>query len=162
MFTIQRFFELGMKKIISNLIEPKEPALHLGPGKYPVDGAHLLEWPSWDADTGAIPYPNEKFLTIHAYHFLEHIQFPITILNECQRVLQPGGTMNIVVPYYNSNLAGADLDHKHKFNENTWRVLFDAEYYDKTDIYWNFQVNVNFIMGIEERCLALFTQLVKV
>lgn len=161
-FQIQDFFLLGMKRSIPPLFSNKTPALNLGAGNHSIQGTIALDFPSWDADCDPIPFGNESISTIHAYHFLEHCKDPKTVLQECERVLEPKGNINIVVPYYSSNLYGADLDHKHSFNENTWSVLLGNSYYDKNKIDWRLKVHANFIMAIEERCLALFTQLVKI
>lgn len=162
MFTVQDLFMLGMKKSIPELIPPGEDQLNLGCGNHHIEGAIPLDYPEWDADYDQIPFSDESIDTIHMYHFLEHTKDPIEILIECDRVLKVGGTVNITVPYYSSNLYGADLDHKHSFNENTWRVLFGNPYYNKHKIEWTLTVHANFIMAVEERCLALITQLVKI
>ena len=72
----------------------------------------------------AIPYPDGSVAVIHAYHFLEHLEKPVAMLAECQRVLRPGGVMNIVVPYYTSQMMAHDLTHRHAFCEDTWKITF--------------------------------------
>lgn len=160
---IQYFFALGMDRVIPHLLEqqPSTLCLNLGAGNKIVPGAIDLDYPDWDADKDPIPFEDGCISTIHAYHFLKHVADPVKVLQECQRVLRPGGVLNIVVPYYSSQMAAHDLDHKHAFCEDTWKILFSNPYYDKNKIDWQFRIHANFIMGIAERNLALFTQLVK-
>jgi SAM-dependent methyltransferase len=161
----QELFYLGMDRKLPNLWKPPSQifgnVLNLGAGAKIIPGAIPLDYPQWDADHDTIPMHTESCVMIHAYHFLEHVREPIEVLQECQRVLVKGGVMNIVVPYYNAQIAAHDLDHKHVFCEETWRVLFGNPYYDKNKINWSFRVHFNMICGIVERNLCLMTQLVK-
>lgn len=161
----QELFWLGMERKLPNIWRgPSDPfgtVLNLGAGSKIINGAIPLDLPEWDADTMPIPFDDESITTIHCYHFLEHITDPIKVLRECQRVLLPSGVINIVVPYYNSSIAAMDLDHKHSFNEDTWKTLFDNKYYAKNHEGWRFRVHFNLIAGVVERNLSLFTQLVK-
>lgn len=140
---------------------PQGLILNLGAGNKHIEGATPLDYPEWDADNNALPYVDESVDGIHAYHFLEHVEDPVWVLLECQRVLKVGGILNICVPYYTSQMAAHDLDHKHMFCEETWRVLFDNPYYDKNKVEWKLEVRTNVIIGIVERNLALITQMEK-
>ena len=166
MKTIQDLFQLGMKREIPSLLPDIKVGdfamLNLGGGLADIPGTVNVDYPNWDADKDQLPFESESVSVIHAYHFLEHCKEPVKVLQECQRVLIKGGTMNIVVPYYTSQMAAHDLDHKHSFCEETWSNLFDLSYYDKNKINWEFRIHANFIMGIVERNIALFTQLQKV
>jgi SAM-dependent methyltransferase len=158
-------FYLGMDRILPMICHAPSrengKVLNLGAGSKIIPGAIPIDYPQWDADYEPIPYDTESCVLIHAYHFLEHIKDPIKVLRECQRVLVPGGVMNIVVPYYNASIAAMDLDHKHQFNEDTWKTLFSNQYYSKNHEGWSFRVHFNLICGIVERNLCLMTQLVK-
>lgn len=165
---LAEIFELGMDRAIKPAIYDVDPdtnlVLNLGPGNKRIDGTIALEYPHWDAEKDPIPHLDGTIQQIHAYHFLEHLADPRVVLAECQRVLRVGGHMNIVVPYYSSNMASQDLDHKSFFTEDTWKTLFSNPYYDKNrnGVDWKFDVHLNVIMGVAERNLALVTQLVRV
>lgn len=165
MNTIQDMFEIGMKRhipsLLGNIQKEGTTMLNLGGGLADIAGTVNVDYPNWDADKQPLPFESESVSVIHAYHFLEHCMEPVKVLQECQRVLIKGGVMNIVVPYYTSQMAAHDLDHKHVFCEETWKNLFDTSYYDKNKIEWKFRIHANFIMGVVERNLALFTQLQK-
>jgi len=47
-----------------------------------------------------LPYDDNSVSQIRASHFLEHflVDDAIKILNECHRVLKPGGSMHVIVP----------------------------------------------------------------
>lgn len=58
-----------------------------------------------------IPLEDESLTHILASHFIEHVEDTIALMNECWRVLQPGGTMEIYVPYAFSHAAFQDPTH---------------------------------------------------
>lgn len=160
---IQELFKIGMKRDIPELLPSDGYQLELGPGFTPVKGDDViyLDLPHWNADTDAIPYGDDTFNVVHAYHFLEHVKDPGIVLRDIQRVLVPGGHVNIVVPHYKSDLAFEDLDHKHFFTEQSWRKLMNNNGYDKHNKGWRLNVHANFIMAVDYRNLSIFTQLVK-
>lgn len=140
---------------------PVGTILNLGAGNKFIPGTVSMDYPVWDADTDQIPYSDNSIDGIIAFHFLEHCTDPVWILQESQRVLKSGCLMTICVPYYSSQMQAQDLDHKHQFCEETWKVLFENSYYDKNRINWQFDIGFNLICGIKERNLCLLTQLIK-
>jgi ubiquinone/menaquinone biosynthesis C-methylase UbiE len=50
-------------------------------------------------DLGSIPRPNDTYDSILCNAVLEHVQFPDQVLRELYRVLNPGGTMVLCVPF---------------------------------------------------------------
>ena len=164
---IEQLFLLGMKRSLHTVHEHVGSdcvALNLGAGKTNIDGAINLDFPEWDATYMPLPFEDESVHTIHAYHFLEHLhgERVIQMLREFQRVLVNGGVANIVVPHRLGQMAIEDLDHKTQFCEETWRNLFRNKYYDKhRELPWQLDVGLNVIMGLNERNLALVTQLVR-
>ena len=160
---INRLFNLGMDRYIPQPLPDNDKGviLNLGAGNKMIDQSIPLDYPDWDADQDPIPFENSTVSMIHAYHFLEHCADPVHVLHECQRVLMPGGHINIIVPYYNSQMAAQDLDHKSQFCEMTWKTTFDNPYYDKRPIQWELKIHLNVIIGIVERNICLLTQLQK-
>ena len=160
---IEEWFEIGMKREIKAPIQPNMTlALDLGPGRNCVPGAQGLDFPHWDALKHEIPYADGSVTAIFASHFLEHIPGlrVITLLREFERVLVPGGTANVCVPYYRSSLQAQDLTHQSAYCEDTWKTLMANRYYDPAGE-WKLREHTCFILGIAERNLALFTQFVK-
>ena len=165
MDNFQIFFYNAMNRHIPTLnffYSALDIELNLGAGNKKILHATPLDYPDWNADTDHIPYTDGSVSQIHAYHFLEHCKHPVKVLQECQRVLNPGGHMNICVPYYSAAIASQDLDHKHFFTEETWKTLFSNQYYNKNKIEWKFKIGFNMICGIVERNLCLLTQLEKI
>jgi SAM-dependent methyltransferase len=77
---------------------------------------------------GAIVLYDNIFDAIFANDVLEHIPDLMTAMENCLRLLKPGGTFHIHVPYDLSLGAWQDPTHVRAFNENSWL------YY--TDWYW--------------------------
>jgi SAM-dependent methyltransferase len=163
--TIQELFRIGMKRPLPDLpVAPAGECLDLGCGKNPVPDAAGLDWPLWKGDRDPIPRPDDSIAAVYAMHFLEHLtgEQAINCLREIERVLVPGGLLYVVVPHRISSLAYEDLDHKSFWTEETWRVLFRNDYYDKhRGQPWQFRVAFNMIAGVAERNLAVMSVLVK-
>src|SRR5271163_1584136 len=74
----------------------------------------------WDLRRG-IPFPNESIAKIYSSHFFEHLSFNEAqiFLEECKRVLAPGGRFLICVPdakiYIAAYSEGRTLDEKQFF-----------------------------------------------
>lgn len=166
--TIQQMFALGMKRDINHLIADGEHVVNLGAGNAKMEGAINLDLPDWDAEHDPLPFAHESKDTIHAYHLFEHLtaRGVVRLLLECQRVLRVDGVLNVLVPHRLGQMAYQDLDHKTFWCEETWKVLMNNPHYvrmyDPVGEGWRFEINTNFIMGLNERNLALLTQLVKV
>lgn len=162
--TIQDLFRNGMSREIPELAHPPVGyGYDLGAsGEKKIAGCTALGLPDWSFPEQPIPAPPDSVADIHAYHFLEHLtgDDAIKLLREVERVLVPGGVMNICVPYYSSSMQAQDLTHKSVWCETTFQTLFDNKYYDPAG-QWKLRVHTQFIMGIVERNLALFVQLVK-
>lgn len=84
----------------------------------------------WNLIKG-LPFPNESILKIYSEHFLEHLSFKEgqKFLDDCLRVLVPGGIFSICVPnakiYIEAYLKDRTLDnnqlfgHKPAYNNTT-------------------------------------------
>lgn len=72
----------------------------------------------WDLRKG-LPFPDESIAKIYSSHFFEHLSFREIpkFLDECKRVLIPGGTFSICVPnarlYIEAYLKSDCPDEKH-------------------------------------------------
>ena len=64
-------------------------------------------------DVGRLPFRNGSFEEIKAHHILEHIEKRdhVRALNECHRVLAPGGTIEVEVPVFPFPISIADPTH---------------------------------------------------
>lgn len=88
-----------------NYLQPTSDKLQVGGGKRYLKGFVNLDLfkPAdviWDCRYG-LPFPDNKFKFIFSEHFLEHIDFPVSVklvLKEIHRVLKPGGELLIGVP----------------------------------------------------------------
>ena len=127
------------KRYISHLLKKNNPIfLEVGAGdKKGKNGWTTIDMTKncdicWDLRQG-IPFPDESISRLYSSHFLEHLSFREgqVFLNECLRVLVPGGNFSICVPnsriyieaYCLNNTLNPDLFFAYKpaFN-NTTRI----------------------------------------
>lgn len=160
---LRSFFAVGMMRDIGDIIPDVDRSvgrvINIGAGRKKLYGTISLDHPGWDGEKGTLPYSGQTVDQIHAYHILEHLSDPRPCLRECQRVLKYGAHMNIVVPFWCSQTAFDDPDHKSFYTEQTFRNMFDDSNYDKDKHNWELEVVFKLIMGINSRNLALFVQL---
>lgn len=65
---------------------------------------------------GRLPFPTGSIESIITHHCLEHVGDGfIRLMDECHRILKPGGKMRVIVPLFPSTAAVADPDHKRYF-----------------------------------------------
>lgn len=160
---IHLWFEAAMKRPLPEMKCLDGISVDLGAGNTPMCET-VLDYPSWIAPA-PMPFKAGSIATIWAHHFFEHLSGAdaMLTLREIQRVLKVGGLANIVVPYYSSQMQAQDLDHKSVWCEETWRNLFKNPYYTKgREEEWKFHLHACFILGLNERNLALFTQLERI
>lgn len=120
------------------------PKGRLGIDRYPAPGVdlvmdlNLLFVPIEDNDAeklmqlipiqGRMPFPDASIESIISHHCLEHIGDGfIRLMDECHRILKPGGEFRIVVPLFPSSSAVADPDHVRYFMEETFEAFCGAE-----------------------------------
>ena len=71
-----------------------------------------------------LPFPDGSIESIITHHCLEHIGDGfVNLMDECHRVLVPGGVMRIIVPLFPSRTAVEDPDHKRYFMEGTFETF---------------------------------------
>ncbi len=115
--------------------------LNLGCGSDKKAGYINLDWqesakPDVQHDLNRIPYPfgDNTFDLIEAFHVIEHLDRPFTVMKELHRILKPGGTLHIKVPHFSRGFTHAE--HAHGFD-----VTFP--------LYFNKQFTVSGYMGYE-------------
>lgn len=69
-----------------------------------------------------LPFEDNQLSHVYASHFLEHLDFHevVFLFNEVYRVMQSGGTFEIVVPHAQSYGHLTDLSHKTAWTEDTF------------------------------------------
>lgn len=74
-----------------------------------------------------LPFPDNSIESIISHHCLEHIDAGfVHLMDECYRVLVPGGLMRIIVPLFPSRTAVEDPDHKRYFMLDTFQTFCGA------------------------------------
>jgi len=71
-----------------------------------------------------LPFPDESIESIVSHHFMEHVGDGfIPLMDECHRILKPGGILRIIVPLFPSRTAVEDPDHRRLFMEGTFETF---------------------------------------
>lgn len=86
--------------------------------------------PRWQVRrlTVGLPFEESSIESIITHHALEHLSHTalIGLMDECYRVLVPGGVMRIIVPLFPSWAATSDPDHKTYFCADEGHNTFDS------------------------------------
>jgi len=82
----------------------------------------------FDLELGEWPLPDSHFHEIRAEHVFEHLDDVAGALQECRRVLVPGGRLTVVVPVGVN--ARTDPDHKHEWQWETPECYCGARHWD--------------------------------
>lgn len=100
--------------------------LNIGCGQYKIPGTigmdiiknskadviHNIEDTPW-------PFSANEFDVVMANHVLEHIEDIPKALNEIHRVIKPGGSVILQVPYFRSTDAFSDITHRNFFTSES-------------------------------------------
>lgn len=88
-------------------------------------------------------YPNNHFDAITMCHLIEHVHDPVPLLQECYRILKPGGELVIVTPNneswghkrFQQNWRGLEPPrHLHIFNLQTLHLLSSKTGFTKVEV----------------------------
>ena len=79
-------------------------------------------------DARCLPFKDGAFDGIRAHHVFEHIerQHLVGVMNECRRVLKPGGCIDIEMPVFPFWSAMADPTHVSFYVPQTWDYFTDT------------------------------------
>jgi SAM-dependent methyltransferase len=69
------------------------------------------------------PWDNNSIDEVQAVDLLEHLDDFILAMEELYRIIKPGGSLYIKVPYWNSAYTFMDPTHKRGFHENTFHFF---------------------------------------
>jgi len=111
---------------------------YIGIDKSPDVGADFLV----DIECEPLPFSDSSVDEIYCAHLVEHIHNLIPFMNECYRVLKPGGRMEILAPYYTAIQATQDPTHVRFISENSFNYFTD-EYLQKKRTF-NYGINCLF------------------
>ena len=101
--------------------------LDVGCGTDKVQGAigiDIVDLPGADLvhDLNEFPWPfnDEEFDVIYMNDIIEYLNNTIKVMEECYRLLKPGGKLHIRVVYWNHKYAFSDPTHVKAFTENSF------------------------------------------
>lgn len=72
------------------------------------------------------PFPDNSCPALRSSHYVEHCADLVAFMNECHRILEPGGELRILCPYQHSDRAWQDPTHVRALNFQSW-CYYDAE-----------------------------------
>lgn len=120
---------------------PEQAALHIGCGVHKIPGSIGLDITALpgvdvvlDLDKEKLPFRDETFDKVYAYHVLEHLRNLSDVLAEIHRVCKPGAVVDILVPYYTCVGAFGDPTHVRFFTYRTLEHFADTS--DKERYTW--------------------------
>lgn len=102
----------------------------IGIDRYPADGVDIvgdldaLIFEVEDTTVIGLPFEDDSIESIISHHCLEHIGAGfLPLMDDCYRVLKPGGIFRIIVPLFPSRTAVEDPDHCRYFMTGTFDSL---------------------------------------
>ncbi len=108
-------------------IEKKSRILDLGCGKKKREDSIGVDFSDRHAadvihDLNVFPYPfnDEEFDEVYLDNVLEHLDDPIRVMEEVNRICSKGATVKIIVPYFRSVWAFIDPTHKNFFTVDSF------------------------------------------
>lgn len=92
---------------------------YIGMDRLPLPGVDVVH------DLEILPWPlgDSSFDFVHCSHVLEHLENLVAVMEEVHRILRPGGSLFVRVPYYRSPGAFQDPTHKRFFTEKTFEYF---------------------------------------
>ncbi len=80
-------------------------------------------------DLNVFPYPFKDESVDHVYldNTLEHLGDVLRVMEEVYRIVKPGGTVKVIVPYFRSLWAYIDPTHRHFFTVNSF-AFYDPDH----------------------------------
>ncbi len=94
-------------------------------------GVDIVTLPTVDVvhDLSATPWPfaDDTVLEINCSHFVEHVTDLKRFMEECWRILVPGGLMTVTAPYWTSVRAWQDYTHVRAITERTFSYFSRPE-----------------------------------
>jgi len=94
-----------------------------------------------DLEDGKLPFEDNTFKVVYAYHILEHIKNLIPLMNEIYRVMKPGGGLFIKVPQHEG--IWADPTHVRGFSKLSWRYYCNYSHSELSGIKTHFKEMLN-------------------
>jgi len=80
---------------------------------------------AWDLNNLPWPWPNERFRRVEAWAVFEHLNIDLVqSVNECWRILLPGGKLHLKIPHWKHGRAYRDPTHRWRYE---WGVF---DYFD--------------------------------
>lgn len=110
----------------------------LGVDRLQLDGVDIVH----DLDVFPWPWEDDSVEEINCMHYLEHVPDLIPFMDECYRILAPGGTMFVIAPYYASVRATQDPTHKRAISEMSF-MYFNKGWRD-TNLLDHYQITCDF------------------
>lgn len=94
----------------------------------PLVGAQVVQ----DLSTFPYPFADSTISEFHMSHVLEHLPFPLPIMQELHRIAKPGAKFTLRVPYGSSDIAFEDPTHVRQYFLNSF-MYFSQPAYARAD-----------------------------
>lgn len=76
-----------------------------------------------DLDVFPYPFEDDTFDQVLMQDVIEHVEDPVKVIAELQRICRPGARIHLRTPHFSSMLAYSDATHKHILSAEAIRTL---------------------------------------
>ena len=138
----------------------KQTFLDFGSGIRPYpDATHLMDYYNfpketklpyikWDFDKFPYPFPDNSFDVVYSRCTLEHMNYPIKVMNELYRIAKK--KVIVIVPHFSHQAAFNHIEHKNFFGAGSWVTFYDIDD-NEGGIKWKGTPKVSFIYAYGRR-----------
>lgn len=99
------------------------PKLNLGSGKFSIEGYISIDKDYHDLNVFPYPFKDNEIDEILCYHILEHLENLPRAMQEIHRILKPDGLVKIKCPYFSSEGAFNNPEHKNFITTKTFKYF---------------------------------------
>jgi len=79
-----------------------------------------------DLDNMPWPVSDSSFDAVYMFSVIEHVSQPLKVIEECHRILKPGGKIYLLTPHFSATASYTDLTHRWHLSARSFDYFMDG------------------------------------